>query len=98
MFRQFLQGLLRLLFIVYCIEAGLFLTVAPWRDVWGPLVGALPFPSFQDLLSSPFGRGAVTGYGLVHIVWGIHDANDVIQRRGVPRQTPRHQALERGLD
>ena len=82
MLRVALQGLIRVLFVVYCIEAGLFLVLAPWREIWGTLLGYLPYQSLRVLLSEMIARGAISGFGLVHILWGIHDANEIIQGRG----------------
>ena len=31
----------------------------------------------------PFVRAAVTGFGLIHLVWGAHDLDDLIFRRRV---------------
>ncbi|MEM6701062.1 MAG: hypothetical protein AAF690_00060 [Acidobacteriota bacterium] len=81
MFRSLLQGLLRVLFIVYCLEAGLFLVLAPWRPVWTSLIGTLPFVELRVFLAEPLARGALTGFGLVHIVWGMHDTNEILVQR-----------------
>jgi hypothetical protein len=66
--------LFRLLFVLYCVEAGVFLVLAPWSPVWSTTVTQLALsPAFQGLFLHPLVRGAVSGFGLVHLVWGVHD-------------------------
>lgn len=68
------DALFRILFILYCVEAGVFLVLAPWSPVWGRTLAQLPLStSLQTFCLHPAFRGAVTGFGLVHLVWGIHD-------------------------
>lgn len=68
-----LDVLVRLLFALYCVEAGLLLTFVPWMPIWDR-TWILLAPSFaRQALLSPWGRGAVTGFGLVHLVWGAHE-------------------------
>ena len=79
--------LFRGLFVIYCVEAGLFLLIAPWREFWSTLVSrsALSETHLGVLLVVPWVRGAVSGFGLVHLVWGIHDLEGLLLgRRGDP--------------
>ena len=63
----------RILFILYCIEVGLFLTVFPWTGGWQQqLLLVLPV-ELERFVASPFLRSAVSGFGLVHIALGCHD-------------------------
>lgn len=80
-FRLFLRGFLRALFILYCVEAGIFLTILPWRETWDRLLLDLPYPMLHDLLLRPLVRGAVSGFGLVHLVWSAHDLEGLFLRR-----------------
>jgi hypothetical protein len=76
------RRLLHLLFILYCVEAGFFLVVVPWSGAWDRLVvGPLGAAALGAPLGSPILRGAVTGFGLVHLVWGAHDVLGWIERR-----------------
>lgn len=83
--RLFFRGFWRALFILYCVEAGLLLTILPWREGWDSLLVELPIPLLRDLLVLPLVRGAVSGFGLVHLVWGAHDLEDLFIRRRVRR-------------
>ena len=72
----------RLLFILYCVEAGIFLVLAPWSAAWQGLLQGFPSGGLQGFLLSATGRGAVTGFGLIHLVWGAHDLESWLARRG----------------
>jgi len=64
---------LRVLFILYCLEAGVFLTVTPWGFGWDRSWLSVPLPALRGFFLHPAARGAVTGFGVVHLVWGAHD-------------------------
>ena len=78
---RFGRYLLSALFILYCIEAGVLLTMTPWRDVWPRLILDLPSDALRSFLLHPFGRSAITGFGLIHLVWGLHDLHRLLTRR-----------------
>ena len=71
----------RFLFILYCLEAGLILALAPWNSIWDRLVVQLPHPATRNALLLPLARGAFTGFGLVHLVWGLHDVQLWLRER-----------------
>ena len=81
-----LDSLFRILFVVYCVEAGLFLLVSPWTPTWDRLGGALPWSTLRALALALPARGLMSGFGLVHLVWALHDV-DLLLRR-VPRAEP----------
>lgn len=64
---------LRILFILYCVEAGVFLLLSPWSPRWDESVIQLSNLQLSSLLLHPTVRGAISGFGLVHLVWGAHD-------------------------
>jgi len=70
---RFLAWLPRVLFVAYCLEAGVFLVMAPWSRAWPTLSAGLALDGFGPWLLDPRVRGALTGFGLVHLVWGAHD-------------------------
>lgn len=81
--------MIRLFFILYCFEAGLLLLFAPWFPEWDRLlVLILPFQGLRSIVLQPWFRGAVTGFGLVHLVWGAHDLIGLFTRRP-PEAAPR---------
>jgi hypothetical protein len=77
------SSLFRILFILYCIEAGTFLVLAPWSPVWDRMLILVASELVRGFGLHPLVRAAVTGFGLVHLVWGAHDLDDLIFRRRV---------------
>ena len=68
-------------FVLYCIEAGVFLVMAPWSGAWEGLMAHFPVWNLHRLLLTPAGRGAITGFGLIHLVWGAHDLESWLARK-----------------
>jgi hypothetical protein len=81
------SSLFRILFVLYCIEAGTFLVLAPWSPVWDRMLLQLPGELLRAIALYPFVRAAVTGFGLIHLVWGAHDLDELIFRRRTARAT-----------
>ncbi|MEO6194137.1 MAG: hypothetical protein ABIS20_14100 [Thermoanaerobaculia bacterium] len=81
------SSLFRILFVLYCIEAGTFLVLAPWSPVWDRMLLQLPGEILRAIALYPFVRAAVTGFGLIHLVWGAHDLDELLFRRRVSRAT-----------
>jgi len=74
--------LLRLLFVAYCLEAGLFLVMVPWSPMWDRTLLRLPLlPALRFALFHPLGRACLSGFGLVHLIWGIDDLDALWPRR-----------------
>lgn len=82
-----LSSLLRVSFILYCIEAGIFLLFAPWSPVWDQTMVRIPLEGLRMLSLNPLFRGAVSGFGLVHLVWGAHDLDALLSRRRMRART-----------
>ena len=74
----------RILFVVYCVEAGVFLILAPWGPMWARTLSHLPLGLLGGVFLHPLFRGAVSGFGLVHLVWGANDLLSLLRSR---RQT-----------
>lgn len=66
------EQLARFLFVLYCTAAGLILLLAPWTPRWDLVVSHLPL-SDPHFLTLALARGLISGFGLVHLVWGFHD-------------------------
>jgi hypothetical protein len=70
-----------LLFIAWCLGIGTLLVYAPWLPVWARWTAPYTSsPLVHDLLQHPALRGAVTGFGLYHLVWGTHDLDRLLGR------------------
>jgi hypothetical protein len=74
------NALFRIFFILYCIEAGFFLLFAPWSLGWDRAVLQLPSGALRAFGLHPLLRGALSGFGLVHLVWSTHDLAELIGR------------------
>ena len=72
----------RLVFVLYCAEAGIFLLTAPWFPAWDRLAFAIPWGALRDLLLSSWTRGAVASFGALHLLWVLHDVDLFLRRRG----------------
>ena len=74
--------MIRLFFILYCFEAGLLLLFAPWFKEWDQIMmQIIPFQGARSFFLHAWVRGAITGFGMVHMVWGAHDLIAVLTRR-----------------
>ena len=62
---------MRYVFILYCAAVGVVLVLAPWSPGWDQMLSYLS--AEFELLRRPLLRGALSGFGLVHLVWCLHD-------------------------
>lgn len=75
----------RVVFILYCFEAGTMLLFLPWHTVWDQLLLHLSSSEgLGRLFAHPLLRGAISGFGLVHLVWGAHDLEVLLLRPRTP--------------
>jgi hypothetical protein len=81
------SSVFRILFILYCIEIGTGLVLVPWSPVWDKVVIQLPWEALRAFGLYAVARAAVTGFGLIHLVWGAHDLDDLLFRRSVRAPT-----------
>lgn len=73
------------LYIGYLVQVGLLLVFLPWSNMWGLLVARLP-PAAAWLIDAPVTRGALTGFGVLHLAMVVVElvaagARDVEKRR-----------------
>ncbi len=66
-----MERVVRYVFILYCATVGTVLVVTPWSPGWNQMLSHLS--ATFELLGSPLLRGALSGFGLVHLVWCLHD-------------------------
>lgn len=72
-----LERMLQLIFVVYCTTVGTILLLLPWSAGWDHLLVHLPY-STSKVLETSWLRGALSGFGLVHLVWGAHDLQHLL--------------------
>jgi len=71
---RWLQRLWLIVFVLFCLEVGIILTVLPWTRLWSNNSLLMGFPAAKDFFSSNFVRGLVSGLGLVDIWMGVSEA------------------------
>jgi len=65
--------ILRALFVLYVLEAGAFLTLAPWSRLWTVRVVARSPAVARAFLVSPYFRSFLVGVGLLHLFAAISE-------------------------
>ena len=61
-------------FVLFCLEVGIILTVLPWTRIWTENSLVLGHLQIREFLMQNFVRGLVSGLGLVDIWMGIAEA------------------------
>ncbi len=69
-----LHRLSLVIFVIFCIELGMLLSVLPWTRVWTDNSLLNAYPSLRTVFQNNFFRGVVTGLGLVDVWIGIWEA------------------------
>jgi hypothetical protein len=63
-----------IVFVLFCLEVGIILTVLPWTRIWSENSLLVGRPQLREFLMQNFVRGLVSGLGLVDIWMGIAEA------------------------
>jgi hypothetical protein len=71
----------RLVLVVFFLEVGLVLTLAPWSAYWDRNYFGETLPIVHELITNNFVRGAVTGLGLVNICAAVADLVGMLMNR-----------------
>lgn len=61
------RRVIRIVFILFCVEVGLILLALPWTLLWDNNFFFSLEPSLREVLLSPYTRGAVSGLGAVNL-------------------------------
>ncbi|MGA2905935.1 MAG: hypothetical protein ABSD98_19080 [Candidatus Korobacteraceae bacterium] len=61
-------------FVLFCLEVGIILTVAPWTPFWTSNSLLLSFPRVREFLMHGFVRGLISGLGLSDIWLAVMEA------------------------
>ena len=71
----------RILFIIYCVEAGALFFVLPWGVGWDRTVVQIPLAILRALLFHPLARSAISAFGILHLVWAVNDLDLMLKGR-----------------
>ena len=77
--RSWFQRITSVLFIVFCLELGLYLLIYPWTDSWAgnyfAWIGPLKLqPYWHQVWNNAYLRGAISGLGLVNVWVAVAEA------------------------
>ena len=64
------------LWIVVCLEVGIFLLLVPWSPLWTRNLLLAYYPALRPFFMSYFVRGAVSGLGLLNLGFGFREVWD----------------------
>ncbi|GAB4236613.1 MAG: hypothetical protein Kow00109_10220 [Acidobacteriota bacterium] len=76
--------MVRLLFgvyVLYCLEVGLFLLLFPWHPYWLDNAVLDWLPALRPWVTSNWVRGAVSGLGAANLILGVYEVVDYVRRR-----------------
>ena len=65
--------LLKIIYILYSIEAGIFLLWLPWMSFWETNYLTYQYPQILPVIANPFFKGAVLGLGIINLMIGIYE-------------------------
>ena len=78
--------MIRLLLIVFFLEVGLVLAVAPWSAYWERNYFAGMIPMLHAVITNSFFRGAVSGLGVVNLAAALAELRLLLSARRTHRQ------------
>ena len=68
-----MRKLLTIIYIVFCLELGIFLFILPWVSFWSKNYFNDHYPLVSGVSRNYFLRGAVSGLGLADIWMAIYE-------------------------
>jgi len=74
-----LDLLSRILFIIYCVEAGAVFFLVPWGSAWDRTIVQIPLEGLRNLLLHPIFRSLVSAFGVLHLVWAVNDLDSLLR-------------------
>lgn len=81
-----INGLSRVLVVLYFVEVGLVLVIVPWTQFWDRNYFVEAWPITEAALTSPTIRGAVTGVGIVSLWAAVMETAALLRQRWTPIQ------------
>jgi hypothetical protein len=78
--------MIRLLLIIFFLEVGLVLAVAPWSAYWERNYFAGLIPVLHAVITNSFFRGAVSGLGVVNLAAALAELRSLLAARRTRRQ------------
>ena len=69
-----MRRLLNVVYIVFCLELGVFLFIFPWTSLWNKNFFVSHYPVFAGVARNYFVRGGVSGMGLADVWLALFEA------------------------
>ncbi len=63
----------QVVYILYCLEVGIFLLFLPWMSLWDTNYIVYLYPKLRAIVANPYLKGGVVGLGIVNILIGIQE-------------------------
>ncbi len=63
----------QILYILYCLEVGVFLLFLPWMNIWDNNYFLYLYPKLRPVVANSYLRGAVLGLGVINLLIGIQE-------------------------
>jgi hypothetical protein len=73
--------MMRLVLIVFFVEVGLVLAVAPWSMYWDRNYFAAVLPMLHGVITNAYVRGAISGLGLVNLAAAVSELRSLMAAR-----------------
>jgi hypothetical protein len=70
---RILSCILSFVYILYSLEAGIFLVCLPWLRFWENNYVLYLYPQLRPIVANPFFKGAVLGLGIGNLLIGIQE-------------------------
>jgi hypothetical protein len=68
------RRILRIVFMLFCLELGLILLLLPWTLLWDNNYFFSLVPRWSGFLMSSYVRGAVSGLGIINLALAVSEA------------------------
>jgi len=89
---------LLVVFILFCIELGLFLMALPWSELWERNLLFSFFPGLRPVFLNHYVRGALSGLGLLNVWVGLSEVWHFRQSLALLEKAESGQVQGRALD
>ena len=76
--------MIRLVLVIFFLEVGFVLLLAPWSAYWDRNYFAENLPLLRSFMTNNFVRGAVTGLGVINVCAAVADLVAMFMRRSAP--------------